>query len=221
MKLNPNSCAFFPNRNSIDKKSTLNPNAGFYECNPSSRDKKSPFKHVMSNINLEACSFVDMETCRSPKENISVQRGGYINNTRNYTSLPTSLSRINEPFICNSFHGLSSNNIHFPSSDAFRKTSDNSVSFEDIGIIPPPIFYLNPTAECFVPTFDHPAKGFTTGKICSSINSIAGFDAPTETSKEHLATKDTDTNDDPYSIINNLIINKPNRVIIAHITSIL
>ena len=54
-----------------------------------------------------------------------VQSGGYINNTRNYTSLPTPLSMINEPFICNSFRGLSSKNIPFPSSDAFRKTSDN------------------------------------------------------------------------------------------------
>ena len=67
MKLNPNSCAFFPNRNSIDRMSTLNPNADSYECNPFSRDKKSPFKHVMSNINLEALSFVDMKTCTSPK----------------------------------------------------------------------------------------------------------------------------------------------------------
>ena len=124
---------------------------------------------------------------------------------------------INEPFICNSFHGLSSNNIPFPSSDAFRKTSENSASFEDTGIVPPAIFYLNPKAECFVPTFDDPAKGFTTGKICSSINSIAGFDVPTETSKDHLAAKDTDTNDDLYSITNNLKIKNPNRVIISHI----
>ena len=63
MKLNPNLCAFFPNRNLIDRKSTLNPNADPYECNPFPRDKKSPFKHVMSNINLEASSFVDMKTC--------------------------------------------------------------------------------------------------------------------------------------------------------------
>ena len=61
-----------------------------------------------------------------------------------------------------------------------------------------------------------PVKGFTTGKICSSINSIAGFEVPTETSKDHLAAKDTDTNDYPYSIINNLKIKNPNRVIIAH-----
>ena len=217
MKLNPNSCAFFPDRNSIGRKSTLNPNADPYECNPFSREKKSPFKHVRSNINLGARSFVHMKTCRSPKEDFFVQSGGYINNTRNYTSLPTSLSMINEPFICNFFHGLSSNNIHFPSSDAFRKPSDISVSIEDTGIAPPAIFYLNPTAECFVPTFDDPAKGFTTGKIGSSINSIARFDVPTETSKDHLAAKDTDTNDDPYSIINNLKIKNPNRVIIAHI----
>ena len=39
--------------NSIDRKSTLNPKADPYECNPFSTDKKSPFKHVMSNINLE------------------------------------------------------------------------------------------------------------------------------------------------------------------------
>ena len=123
---------------------------------------------------------------------------------------------INEPFICNSFmvyHII----FTFPSSDAFRKASENSVPFEDTGIVPPPIFYLNQKAECFVPTFDDPAKGFTTGKICSSINSIAGFDSPTETSKDHLAAKDTDTNDDPYSIIDNLKIKNHNRVIIAHI----
>ena len=115
------------------------------------------------------------------------------------------------------FSWLSSNNIPFPSSDAFRKTSDNSVSLEDTGIVPPAIFYLNTKAECFVPTFGDPAKGFTTGKICSSINSIAGFDVPTETSKDHLAAKDTDTNDDPYSIITNLKIKIPIRVIIAYI----
>ena len=132
------------------------------------------------------------------------QSGSYINNTRNYTSLPTFAGMINEPFICNSFQGLSSNNIHFPSSDVFRKTSDNSVLFDYIGIVPPVIFYLNPEAKCFVPTFDDPAKGFTTGKICSSINSIAGFDVPTENSKDHLGGKDMDTNDNPYSIINNL-----------------
>ena len=39
MKLNPNSCAFFPDRNSIGRKSTLNPNADPYECNPFSREK--------------------------------------------------------------------------------------------------------------------------------------------------------------------------------------
>ena len=67
-----------------------------------------------------------------------------------------------------------------------------------------------------VPTFDDQAKGFTAGKICSSINSIAGFDVPTETSKDHLGAEGTDTND-PYSIINNLKIKNPNRVVIAHI----
>ena len=103
MKLNPNSCAFFPDRNSIGRKSTLNPNTDPYECNPFSRDKKSPFKHVRSNINLEAGSFVHMKMRRSPKEDFFVQSGGYINNIRNYTSLPTSLSMINEPFICNFF----------------------------------------------------------------------------------------------------------------------
>ena len=35
--------------------------------------------------------------------------------------------------------------------------------------------------------------------------------------KINLAAKDTDTNDDLYSIINNLKIKNPNRVIIAHI----
>ena len=140
IKLNPNSCAFLPDRNSIGRKSTLNPNADPYECNPFSRDKKSPFKHVRSNINLGAHSFVHMKMCRSPKEDFFVQSGGYINNTRNYTSLPTSLSMNNEPFICNFFHGLPSNNIHFPLSDAFRKPSDISVSIEDTGIAPPAIF---------------------------------------------------------------------------------
>ena len=90
MKLNPNSCAFFPDRNSIGRKPTLNPNADPYECNPFSRDKKSPFKHVRSKIKLGARSFVHMKTCRSPKEDFFVQSGGYINNTRNYMSLPTS-----------------------------------------------------------------------------------------------------------------------------------
>ena len=35
-------------------------------------------------------------------------------------------------------------------------------------------------------------------------------DVPTETSKDHLGAKDTDTNDDPYSIINNITIKNPN-----------
>ena len=120
---------------------------------------------VQSGVtNLGARSFVHMKTCRSPKEDFFVQSGGYINNTRNYTSLPTSLSMINEPLICNSFHGLPSNNIPFPPNDVFTKTSENSVSLEDIGIVPPAIFYLNPKVKCFVATFDDPAKGFTTGK---------------------------------------------------------
>ena len=127
MKLNPNSCAFFPNRNSIDRKSTLNPNTDPYECNPSSRDKKSPFKHVMSNMNLEARSFVDMKTCRIPKEDFFVQSGGYINNTRKYTSLPTTLSMINESFICNSFHGLSSTNIKNPNGVIIAHININSL----------------------------------------------------------------------------------------------
>ena len=72
------------------------------------------------------------------------------------------------------------------------------------------LYFILTLKQCFVPTFDDPAKGFTTGKICSSINSIAGFDVPTETSKDHLAAKDIDTNDDLYSIINNLKIKYPN-----------
>ena len=153
--------------------------------------------------------------CTSPKADIFVQSRDRINNTK-YTSSPTSLSMINEPVMCNSFYELSSNNISFPSSYAFRETSDNSVTFED-NVNVPSIFYLNPKADCFVPNCDNPARGITTGKICSSINSIAGSVDPNKTSKDLLGVNGTDMKDDPYSIINNFKIKNHNRVIFAHL----